>query len=91
MHPGVKLQNATIEFLAAEFLLQRVDQFLAVFAGNVSGGEVAHVAIGSMHEIAADGPIVRPEADAHRSGLERRTAGIDLKRVIAEERERRDI
>ena len=44
---GVKFDDAADQFLAAECLLQGVDQQSAFFAGNVAGGEIPHPAIGT--------------------------------------------
>ncbi len=39
-------------------------------AGDVPSREVGKAAVGDGHEVAANGPIVRPEHDAHRRGFQ---------------------
>ena len=71
--------------------LDRLDQRPAFFAGDVPGGEVGEAPAADGHEVAAHGPVVGPERDAHRRGLQRRSAGVIALGVVAEQAQRRDV
>ena len=75
---GMELKPAAGD-RAAESRVDCLDQRAAVLAGDVAGREVAHLPVLDRHEIAADGPVVGAEGNAHRGRFERRAAGVDLR------------
>ena len=64
------------------------DERPAFLAGDVAGREVAHLPVFDAYQIATDGPVVRAEGNAHRSGFKRRPAGVDDEGIVTEETER---
>ena len=83
---GMEFQSAAWDG-AAERGVNGLDKRPAFFAGDVAGREVAHLAVLDMDEVAADGPVVGAERNAHRGGFERRPAGVDGEGVVAEQAE----
>ena len=70
---------------------ERVDQRLAVLVGDVPGGEVVHLPVVDGTRLQRMAQSLRAELDAHGRGFERRPAGVDLERVVAEQAERGDV
>ncbi len=90
----IAVADAAVEFEpaagdgSAERGVDGLDERPAFLAGDVAGREVAHLAVLDVDEVAADRPVVGAERNAHRRGFERRPAGVDGERVVAEEAER---
>ena len=77
---------------AAEHVVERGDDRVALLAGEVTGGEVDHGAgVVDGDEVAPVRDLVGRELDAHRRGLDRRAAGVVLGGVVAEDREVADV
>ena len=55
------------------------------------GREIGHLAVGDVHQIAADRPIIGAERDTKCRRFERRPAGVAFQRVVAEEAQGGDI
>ncbi len=89
----IAIADAGVELhlVAAQLLLRGGEQRTGFVGRDVSGRELAHHLIFDRDQIAAHGPIVRPQRDSLRRGFERRAAGEALQRVVAEQTEARDI
>src|SRR6516165_9896356 len=85
----MKLETAAQR--GSQCLLECGNQLPAILRRDMPGGEVAHLFAIDVDEVAANRPIAWSQEQAHRGGLERRPAGVDLERVVAEQAERGDV
>ena len=92
---AVPISNTGIEpeSIVAQCLFHCLHQDACLFGGDIAGAVVHHGAIlivrliAQCHQIAAQRNIGGLHVDADASGLQRRTAGVILHRVIAQNRE----
>ncbi len=75
----------------SQHLLGRLQQFACFGRRNVSGGEVPHDLPFHRHQIAANGPIVRPQLNALCGRLQRGAATEIRVRVVAQQAHRSHI
>lgn len=78
-HAGEELERPVGELLA-----EGRDAAPSVLGREVAGGVVGHHAVGHCDEVAAVGDVVRAELHAHGGGLQRASARVDGRGVVAE-------
>ena len=78
--------------VAAELHVERLDDRRGILAGGVAAGEIDHRAVAvDGDEVAAVGDLIGAELEAQRRGLDRRAAGVEAGRVVAEDRHVADV
>src|SRR5262249_37416835 len=77
---GMKLKSSS-GHRSAQLRLDSLDQCRAVLVCDVASREIAHLLVFDGDEIAADGPVVWPEWDAHGRGFQRGPPRVNLQRV----------
>lgn len=66
-HPGMELQ-----LRSSNLLLEGPHQLGRLFGGDVARGEVPHNLVFHRHQVAANGPVIRPKFDPLCGRLQRR-------------------
>ncbi len=93
-HHHVAVHDTGVEphAITTQCLVDRLDDRMALFAGDVSGREVDHgPVVADGHEVASEGDLVAGQLDPHRGRLDRRPAGVELGRVVPEDRHVADV
>ena len=77
-----------------ELFVECRDDRCALLTRRVTGGEVDHhrrCGVVQRDQVAAERDVVGPEIDAHRCRLDRRTPGVEARRVVPENRHVADV
>ena len=69
--PAWNSSTPPADFLPAEFVLKGLDELRPSSLEMCPAVKSSHVAVGDVDEVAADGPVVGAEVNAHRGGFER--------------------